>query len=57
MPPPVPVTQEPCRGEHRQADPDNEDQMGEINVIFGGSLNAEINLAQCIEAGKKNEVV
>jgi hypothetical protein len=39
MPPPVPVTQEPCRGEHRQADPDNEDQMGEINVIFRGSLN------------------
>jgi hypothetical protein len=59
-----PVTQEPHQGEHRQADPDNEDQMGEINVIFEGSmsitsktqekkLEREINLAQCIQPGRK----
>jgi hypothetical protein len=41
MPPPVaPVAQEPCRGEHRQANPAADDeQMGEINVIFGGSMS------------------
>jgi hypothetical protein len=39
MPPPAPTTQEPHRGKHRRADPDNEDQMGEINVIFGGSMS------------------
>jgi hypothetical protein len=32
------VAQEPRRGEHHRADPDNEDQMGEINVIFRGSM-------------------
>jgi hypothetical protein len=39
MPSATPVAQEPRRGEHRCADPDNEDQMGEINVIFGGSMS------------------
>jgi hypothetical protein len=39
MPPPAPVTQEPRRGEHRRADPNNEDQMGEINVIFRGRMS------------------
>jgi hypothetical protein len=66
MPPPVaPVAQEPCRGEHRQANPAADDeQMGEINVIFGGSmsiasktqgkkLKREISLAQRIKPGKK----
>jgi hypothetical protein len=40
MPPPASlVAQEPYRGEHRRADPNNEDQMGEINMIFGGSMS------------------
>jgi hypothetical protein len=39
MPPPAPVAQEPRRGEHHRADLDNEDQMGEINMIFGGSMS------------------
>jgi G3E family GTPase len=38
VPPPAPMAQEPYRGKHRQADPDNEDQMGKINVIFRGSM-------------------
>jgi hypothetical protein len=33
------VVHEPHRGEHRQADPNNEDQMDEINMIFGGRLS------------------
>jgi hypothetical protein len=65
MPPPAPsVAQEPRRGEHHRVDFDNEDQMGEINVIFGGSmsiasktqgkkLEREISLAQRIEPGRK----
>jgi hypothetical protein len=63
-PPVAPVAQEPRRGEHRWADPDNEDQMGEITVIFGGSmsiasktqgkkLEREISLAQRIELERK----
>jgi hypothetical protein len=36
---PALVAQEPRRGEHRRANPDNEDQMGEINVIFRGSMS------------------
>jgi hypothetical protein len=59
-----PVTQELHRREHRQADPDNEDQIDEINVIFGGCLSIasktqgkklerEINLAQCIEPDRR----
>jgi hypothetical protein len=39
MPPPAPVAQEPRRGEHHRADPNHEDQMSEINVIFGGSMS------------------
>jgi hypothetical protein len=38
MPPP-PAALEPHRGEHHRADPDNEDQIDEINVIFGGSVS------------------
>jgi hypothetical protein len=64
MPPPAPVAQEPRRDEHHQANPDNEDQMREINVIFGGSmsiaskiqgkkLEREITLAQRIEPRRK----
>jgi hypothetical protein len=34
-----PVVQEQRQGEHHRADPDNEDQMDEINVIFEGSLS------------------
>jgi hypothetical protein len=54
----------PRRGEHHRVDSDNEDQMGEINVIFGGSmsiasktqgkkLEREISLTQRIEPGRK----
>jgi hypothetical protein len=40
MPPlAAPMAQEPRRGKHRRADPDNEDQMGEINVIFESSMS------------------
>jgi hypothetical protein len=39
MPPPPPAAQESHRGEHGRVDPDNEDQMDEINVIFGGSIS------------------
>jgi hypothetical protein len=39
MPPPAPVAQEPRRGEYHRADPNHEDQMSEINVIFGGSMS------------------
>jgi hypothetical protein len=65
MPPPAaPVAQEPRRGEYHWADPDNEDQMEEINVIFGRSmsiasktygkkLEREISLARCIEPRRK----
>jgi hypothetical protein len=37
--PPAPVPQEPHRGEHRQVDPDGDEQMEEINMIFGGSMS------------------
>jgi hypothetical protein len=58
------VAQEPHRGEHRRANPDDDEKMGEINVIFGGSmsiasktqgkkLEREISLAQRIEPGRK----
>jgi hypothetical protein len=64
MPPLAPVVKEPRQGKHHRADPDNEDQMGEINMIFGGSmsivsktqgkkLEREISLAQHIEPGRK----
>jgi hypothetical protein len=58
MPPPVP--QEPRRGNHRWENSDDDEQMAEISMIFGGSmsitsksqgkkLQREINLAQRIE--------
>jgi hypothetical protein len=58
------VAQEPHCGEHRLADPDNEDQKGEINVMFRGSmsiasktqgkkLDRETSLAHHIEPGRK----
>jgi hypothetical protein len=66
MPPPVaPVAQEPRRGKHRRANPpDDDEQMGEINVIFGGSisitsktqgkkLERDISLAQHIEPRRR----
>jgi hypothetical protein len=63
MPAP-PAAQESRRGEHHWADPDYEDQMDEINVIFEGSmsiisktqrkkLEREISLAQCIEPERR----
>jgi hypothetical protein len=60
-PPAAQVAQEPRRGKHHRANPPNDDeQMGEINVIFGGSmsiisktqgkkLEQEISLTQRIE--------
>jgi hypothetical protein len=49
---------------HRQADPDNKDQMDEINVIFRGNISIasktqgkkikrEISLTQCIEPDRR----
>jgi hypothetical protein len=65
MPPPVaPVPQDARWGEHRWANPpDNDEEMGEINMIFRGSmsiaskmqdkkLEQEISLAQCIKLGR-----
>jgi hypothetical protein len=57
-----PAAPEPRRGEHRRANSDNDEQLGEINTIFGGSLSIasktqgkklehKINLAQRIEPG------
>jgi hypothetical protein len=65
MPPPVaPAPQDPCWGEHRREDPDGDEHMVEINVIFAGSmsitsktqgkrLQCEITLAQWIESGTR----
>jgi hypothetical protein len=64
MPPPAPMAQEPHRGEHRRANPDNEEHISEINVIFGGimfiasktqgkKLKREISLAPHIKPGRK----
>jgi hypothetical protein len=42
MPPPVAsMAQEPHWSEHRQANPAtiDDEQMGEINVIFGGTMS------------------
>jgi hypothetical protein len=58
------VAQELRRGDHHRVDTDNEDQMDEINVIFGVSLSIasktqekklkrEISLAQCIEPDRR----
>jgi hypothetical protein len=63
-PPPASVAQEPCRDDHHRVDPDGDEQMGEINMIFGGSmsitlktqgrkLEREISLAQLIEPRTK----
>jgi hypothetical protein len=37
--PAQPVAQESRRGEHHQGDPDNDNQLDEINVIFRGSMS------------------
>jgi hypothetical protein len=58
------TVQELRRGDQRRADPDNDDQFDEINVIFGGSLSItsktqgkklkrKISLAQRIEPGRR----
>jgi hypothetical protein len=64
MPPPAaPAPQDSCRGEHRRVDPNGDEHMGVINMIFGGSmsifsktqgkkLKREIWLAQHIETGR-----
>jgi hypothetical protein len=40
MPPPVALApQDPCWGEHRREDPDGDEHMVEINVIFAGSMS------------------
>jgi hypothetical protein len=55
---------EPHKGDHHRAIPDNDEQLDEISVIFGGSLSIasnpqgkklerEIILAQCIELGRR----
>jgi hypothetical protein len=31
--------QEPHQGQHHQVDPNDDEQIGEINVIFGGSMS------------------
>jgi hypothetical protein len=59
-----PVVQELRQGDHRRANSDNDKQLGEINVIFKGSLSItsktrenklewEINLAQQIEPRRR----
>jgi hypothetical protein len=66
MPPPAAlVPQDAHWGEHRWANPPNDDEkMGEINMIFRGSipiasktqgkkLEREISLAQCIKTGRR----
>jgi hypothetical protein len=66
MPPPTaPAPQDARQGEHHRANPrDDDEQMGENNVIFGGSmsivsmtqgkkLEREISLAQCIKPGRR----
>jgi hypothetical protein len=63
-PPAAPAPQDPRRSEHRREDPDDDEHMADINVIFGGSmsitsktqgkkLQREINLAQRIKLGRK----
>jgi hypothetical protein len=65
MPPlAVPTPQDPRRGEHHRDDPDGDEHMAEINVIFRGGmsitsktqgkkLQREISLAQRIEPGRR----
>jgi hypothetical protein len=64
MPPPLaPAPQEARWVDQRQVDSDGDEQMREINMIFGGSMSItsrtqgkkiqhEISLAQCIEPGR-----
>jgi hypothetical protein len=63
-PPAAPAPQEPHRVDQRRADSDGDEQMGEINVIFEGSmpiaskthgkkLQCEIRLAQHIDLGRR----
>jgi hypothetical protein len=65
LPPAAPAPQDASRGEHHRANPPDEDeQMGEINVIFRGSmsivskthgkkLEREISLAQRIKPERR----
>jgi hypothetical protein len=40
MPPPTaPVPQEPQQVDQRQEESDGDEQMGEINIIFGSSMS------------------
>jgi hypothetical protein len=40
MPPPVaPVQQEPQWADQHQVNSDGDERMGEINIIFGGSMS------------------
>jgi hypothetical protein len=61
---PAQAAQEQRRGEHRRVDPDNEDPMDKINMLFGGSmsiaskiqgkkLEREINMAQLIDPERR----
>jgi hypothetical protein len=64
-PPAAPVAHEHCcRGEHRRPNPDDDEQMREINVTIRGSmsiasktqgkkLEQKISFAQCIEPERK----
>jgi hypothetical protein len=64
MPPlAAPTPKNPRQGKHRRVDPDGDEQMEEINMIFGGrmsitsktqgkKLRREISLAQRIEPGR-----
>jgi hypothetical protein len=65
MPPPIaPTPQEAHRGEHHRVDQDGNEQMGEINMIFRGSMSTtsktqgkklerEIILVQHIKLGRR----
>jgi hypothetical protein len=61
--PAVSAPREPRRVDRHRVDSNNDEQMGEINVIFGGSMSitsktqgkkiqCEISLAQRIESGR-----
>jgi hypothetical protein len=64
LPPAASTPQEPHRGEHRRVDPDSDEKMGEINVIFIGSMSIasktqgkklewEISLAYRLKTGRR----
>jgi hypothetical protein len=38
-PPAAPAPQDPRQSEHRREDPDDDEHMADINVIFGGSMS------------------